>query len=142
VLVVSLLTMLVGFYLILRVRFPRAAEAALGTKCTHPEQALYIYDLAQLSKAEDTLLFPHEVIVPHANTLSDLRRTPAGLLAPIVYGRGRLIEFGPELGPAQVSSLQHAWISAVTGGPVGYVSERARLGLALMAVDHPFWTYQ
>jgi hypothetical protein len=121
-----------------------AAEAALGTQSTHPEQALYIYDLAQLSKAQDTLLFPATVIVPHENTLEDLRRVPAGSLAPIVYGRKRLIDFGPErLSPTQASSLQHAWFSAIAGDPVGYVNERVRLGLALMAVDQPsFWTYQ
>jgi hypothetical protein len=120
------------------------AEAAIGTKSTHPEESLYIYDLAQLSKAEGTLLFPHDVIVPHQDTLSDLRNVPTGLLAPIVYGKGRLIDFGPtRTSPAQASSLMHAWISAVTGHPVAYVRERLQVGLALMAVDRPsFWTYQ
>jgi hypothetical protein len=120
------------------------AETALGTKKTHPEQALYIYDLAQLSKAEGTLLFPNDVVVPHQNTLEDLRNVPTGMLAPIVYGKGRLIDFGPtRTRPAQVSSLKNAWISAVTHHPLAYMRERLKVGLALMSVDSPsYWTFQ
>jgi hypothetical protein len=140
--VVAVATGIVGCIVLYGVQ--DVAEAALGTKSTHPEQALYVYDLAQLSKAEGTLLFPHDVIVPHENTLADLRNIPNGLFAPIVFGKGRLIDFGPTgVTSAQVSSLRHAWISAVTDHPVAYLRERVQVGLALMAIDRPsFWTYQ
>jgi hypothetical protein len=122
-----------------------AAETTLDTKSAHPEQSLYIYDLAQLSKAEDTLLFPQDVLVPHVNTLADLRRvTDTGTFGPLVYGKGRLVDFTPRyVDSRQASSLQHAWISAVVGDPTAYVSERLRLGLALLDVNRPsFWTFQ
>ena len=122
-----------------------AAEASVDTQNAHPEQALYIYDLAQLSAAEDTMLFPRDVLVSPANTLRDLRRVvQTGTFGPIVYGKGRLVDFTPRYVDArQASSLQDAWISAVAGDPAAYVTERLRLGLALLAVNRPsFWTFQ
>ena len=63
------------------------------------------------------------------------------MIDPIVFGPGHFVDFF--LKPAQVSSLQHAWTSAVTGDPRAYLGERARLGIALLAIDRPsFWTFQ
>ena len=122
--------------------FQFGAEKAINTTFVSPQRSTFIYDLAQMSKAEGKVLFPRDVRVPHTNTMADIRRVAqTGTIDPIVFGPKHFIDFS--LTPAQASSLQHAWSSAVTDNPGVYLDERARIGLALLAVDRPsFWTFQ
>ncbi len=114
------------------------AEKAINTKSANPQQSTLIYDLAQMSKSENKVLFPQDVLVPHKNTMADIRRVvQTGVIDPIVFGPGHFVDFF--LKPAQVSSLQHAWTSAVTGDPgvlgrtssAGYSAARNRSAFVL-----------
>lgn len=120
----------------------RGLEKAIHTKTVYPQQATFVYDLAQMSTMENKLLLPHEVLVPNRPTLHLLKQiVSVGTYDQIVYPSSHVVIFGVDA--QQEAALQHAWIHAVTQHPFTYLDERARLALAELAITHPsFWTFQ
>jgi len=116
--------------------------AALHTASKYPQQSTYVYDLAQLSKAEHKDLIPPQLRVKGRPTFAVIENeVKVGTYDPLVFGPGRVILFG--LDARQESILQHAWTTAVTGDLGGYLKERADLLWAQLAITEPsFWTWQ
>ena len=114
-------------------------QSAAGTRSTHPVQATFLYDLAQLSKQEHRVLIPKEIdpgqslaAIEHGITVYD----PNGLL----FGKGAPVHF--PVPASAYSSLRSAWLSAIVHDPGGWLDERLRLGVWMLSIGHPsFWLY-
>ena len=122
--------------------FEDGLQRAIGTRATHPEQATFVYDLGQLSKTEGTDLFPHDVLVPHRDTLRYIEDVvKPGTLSQLIYGRTAIVH--NFLTGRPESDLERAWIEALVHHPFAYLEERSDLALAQFSVTHPsYWTFQ
>ena len=116
-------------------------ERAINTVSTNSQQGTFVYDLGQLSKMNDKVLFPRDVLIPHKRTLAYLKTVPVGQVDGIIFGPTAVVEFFNH--GAQLSSLQHAWFSAIAHHPWDYVKERTDLAIAQLSISHPsYWTFQ
>jgi hypothetical protein len=116
-------------------------QRELGTLATHPEQALYEYDLAQLSQQEGVDLFPASVRIPHRNTMAAIRQVQTGTYDTLVWGRRAVIK--PFLDASNVDRLRRAWEHAVLHDPGGYVRERSALLGAELSITRPSaWVFE
>ncbi len=115
-------------------------EAAIHTTQEHPQQVVYEYDLAQMSRLEGRVLFPRQVLVPHRKALAYFKTIPVGTFDGIVFGPQAVVQ--DQVGSNE-GALQHAWLDAVLHNPIGYLEERTDLVLAELAITQPsFWTWQ
>ena len=115
-------------------------EAALRTGATYPEQGTYIYDLGQLSRMEQKVLFPSQTLLSQRTALEYLNKIQIGADDGYV-GSKAVVKF-PMHG-AGVTALRSAWVSSVLHHPWDYLKERTDLALAQLAISRPsFWTYQ
>jgi hypothetical protein len=119
-----------------------AIERIINTESLHPEQAIYVYDLAQLSHAEGKNLFPRDDVVRPNKVDSVLRsNVKTGTLDILVWGNSAVIYWPIE--GRQLGDLRHAWLTAILHNPIGYLRERASLESAYLAISQPsFWVYQ
>ncbi|SEH11743.1 hypothetical protein SAMN02745716_0866 [Thermoleophilum album] len=121
---------------ILALAVTEGAKRLLPISRLHPEQALYVYDLAALSDRANTLLLPPR---PRMRTVGELR-------AKWVPESPRALLFGPDapypapLSSRDVSELAARWRSEILHRPVSYVRVRTRLLLSLLGVSQrPVW---
>jgi hypothetical protein len=116
-------------------------EKALNTEVTNSQQGTYIYDLGQLSKMNDQVLFPRDMLLPHKDALAFLKTIPVGDVDGIIFGKTAVVAFFVQ--GAQLSSLQHAWFNAILHHPWDYLKERTDLLWSQLAISHPsVWTFQ
>jgi hypothetical protein len=122
-------------------------ERAINTRTTQPEQATYVYDLTQMSRMQDKVLFPAETLRHPATALANLRKAQLSDHDGYV-GQTSVVEFPTNVvqhptNPAHVTALRNAWLSSVVHHPWDYLTERTDLALAQLSITHPsFWTYQ
>jgi hypothetical protein len=116
-----------------------ALNAVLGVRDVDPQQQLYIYDLAAISKRERQNLFPPEVLHDRSLRTIDERWN--------VDSAGTYI-FGPDapipvpLTARTYAALSDAWRDAVTEHPLTYLSERTELWLRQIALTRSaVWIY-
>ena len=115
-------------------------QRAINTEAIHPEQATYIYDLAQMSRMQDKVLFPAETLRDPHTALANLRKIKLGEDDGFV-GQTSVVDF-PTNGE-RVTALRNAWLSSVLHHPWDYLTERTDLALAQLSITHPtLWTYQ
>jgi hypothetical protein len=119
-------------------------NAALGTKSSHPEAALYVYDLSQLSRYEKTLLLPRSDLIRPETALSQVESTAGtGSLIPLIWGSHPIVRDPVSTSGYLAADLQHAWISAILHHPLGYFEERSALLGMQLTITHPIpWVYQ
>lgn len=109
----------------------------LHAKTTHIEQALYIYDLASMSRLEGKILLP-----PSVYPKQDLAylRAWSNPLDPnaLFWGPQAVIQM-PLPTQAQLDDLTHAWRTAIRTHPGDYLNVRMQLAERILAIDIPGW---
>lgn len=92
-----------------------------GVERTHPEQAVYLFDLATMSARRGEVLLPPEVFP--AQDVRLLRQTynPYSV-EPLLFGDAAILEF--PVGSDQVSVLRSRWLDAVRADPIDYLRGR------------------
>ena len=100
--------------------------AAGVDKSASPESALFAYDVAALSIEEDEVLFDPSVF-PSQN-LDEIRaRFDGENIVPLMIDPGGAPGVLVLADPRAQLAVRDDWIDAVTGDPLGYLSERADL---------------
>ncbi len=115
-------------------------ERAINTTPMHPEQATYMYDLAQMSRMQDKVLFPAETLLHPHTALANLKKVQLGEDDGYAGGTS-VVEF--PINGERVTALRNSWLSTVLHHPWDYLTERTDLALAQLSITHPtLWTYQ
>lgn len=105
--------------LVLALQF--GATRAVGAKAVHPEQYVYLYDLAGLSVRDGVSHFPDEVF-PSGDVEVLAANSSAYSIIPLAFGEPPPIAM-PR--PAEeIAAMREAWIDEVTGDPLDYLSWR------------------
>jgi hypothetical protein len=112
---------------------------AIGVESVHPQQYLYIYDLAALSVDDGRSLFPRDVYPSGSVATLDQTSSVDGI-HPLVFGDNPPI---PTPRPdEQVDELRHAWIDEVEGEPLRYLEMRGEAWLHQISLTQkPIWIY-
>jgi hypothetical protein len=110
------------------------ATKAVGAEAVHPEQYVYLYDLAGLSVRDGVSHFPPDVY-------------PAGDVETLAINSSvdSIIYLGFGDNPAipmprpddQVAEMRDAWLDEVTGDPKGYLGWRWDAFMAQIGIDSP-----
>lgn len=112
-------------------------QRAIGTRSTHPVQASFIYDLAQLSKEEHQVLFPRS-IDPSQDYGAISQYSNVYEINGLIFGKDATVSFF--LRGKQMAALQNAWEKALLHYPLGYLRERGSLALSMFSISHPsYW---
>jgi len=115
-------------------------EAALQTQDLHPDQVVYIYDLAMMSRDEGKVLFP-TALYPSQNLQPIVEHSTTASIDGILFGPTSIILI--PLPAKQYGELRSAWVEAITRDPEAYVRERAAEVLDLLNVTGtPVWITQ
>ena len=116
-----------------------AVNAALGVRDVDPQQQLYIYDLAAISKRERENLFPREVLRDRSLRTID-ERWNVDSAGSYIFGAGAPI---PVPLPARsYAAVSDAWRDAVTEHPLTYLTARTELWLRQIALTRSaVWIY-
>jgi len=120
----------------------RGAYPVLGVESTHPEQAIMLYDLAQLSVREGELLYGPEYFP--SQRLDSVREVTHPLQLAGVYvlaERGELLSWPL---PADVADeLRGDWLSAVRRNVGEWLSMRWEMYSRTIGLSGPtWWVYQ
>lgn len=107
---------------------------ALHADGLHPEQNVYIYDLASMSRQENTVLFPRDVYPIQSIAYLKFWSNPLDPDA-LIYGPHAVIDT-PLAGP-RFDHLAQAWRDAVRTHPRAYLRARASLTIRQLAVNIP-----
>lgn len=89
-----------------------------GTVTVHPDQGIYIYDLAAFSRAEDESLFP-ESVYPSGRIGPIERRSSLDDIIPMVTGERPL--FTTPLSGPQTDDLRRAWLDYIEDDPLEWL---------------------
>jgi hypothetical protein len=107
---------------------------AFGVQSQHPEQWLYIYDLAELSQREDRVLFSRSVFPAHDLAVLEQRSARDNVVPLVVPPDPPLVTPLPE---AEFDRLSSDWREAVLDDPLEYLDVRWDLFMRQVAVTQP-----
>lgn len=110
-------------------------QAVVGTRSSHPVQATYIYDLAQLSKEEHRVLLPPEVDPGQSLAAIESGVDVHGSYN-LLFSKDAAVHPFPVEGHA-FTVLQKAWEHNVLHHPRGWLRERLRVGQWMLSIGHP-----
>jgi hypothetical protein len=106
----------------------------LHTVAAHPEQNLYIYDLASMSRLENRVLLPADVYPKQDIHYLDAWTNPINPDA-IIWGPYAAVDW--PLTGSRFDHLAAAWRSAVRAHPGDYLRARASLSARMLALNIP-----
>jgi hypothetical protein len=104
---------------------------AFGIQTQHPEQWLYIYDLAELSQREDRVLFSRSVFPAHDLAVLEQRSARDNVVPLVVPPDPPIVTPLPEAG---FDRLSRDWREAVLDDPLEYLDVRWDLFMRQIAV--------
>jgi hypothetical protein len=104
-------------------------------KETHPEQPVYLYDLAGLSLRTDEMLVPPSARTPGADLATLREHWSEGESYGLFFGPDAPLRWA--LRPPQVAELRRAWLEAIKDHPVEYLALRTRYGLTFLGFTKP-----
>ena len=117
-----------------------AIDSLLRTADLHPDEVVYVYDLAMMSREEGRVLLPAD-IDPAQNLAQIVDASNTDSIDGLLFGSGSFIRV-PLSGP-QYTTLRAAWITAILHDPGAYLHERAAITLRLiMVTGPPLWVTQ
>jgi hypothetical protein len=113
-----------------------------GTETVHPDQGVYIYDLAAFSRREHTSLFPGSVY-PLGDVRPIERHSSLYDIIDLVAGRHAI--FKTPLSGAQTEDMREAWLDEVESHPLewldihwdSWVRQVGLTGGGVLVVYHP-----
>jgi hypothetical protein len=97
------------------------ATKLVGADPAHPEQYVYLYDLAGLSVRDGVSHFPPDVY-PSGDVPTLARTSSVDTIIPLSFGEQPPI--GMPRPPDQVAEMREAWLDEVTGDPIEYLDWR------------------
>jgi hypothetical protein len=110
------------------------ARPAFGVQSQHPEQWLYIYDLAALSQREDRVLFSRRIFPAQDLATLEQRMAPDNVVPLVVPPDPPIVTPLPE---AEFDRLSSDWREAVLDDPLEYLDVRWDLFMRQIAVTQP-----
>jgi hypothetical protein len=111
-----------------------AVRSVFDVESTHPEQALFIYDVAALSHAEREVLFD-ERLYPAQDLAALDARWDRAVMHAYVFGPDAVLPF--YVSGEQYEVLREDWVDAVRDHPSAYLRERLDLWLAESSISAP-----
>jgi hypothetical protein len=110
----------------------------LRVQSVHPEQYLYLYDLAAFSRQENRDAFPHSVYKPR--DLGTIKATTSADDITQIAFFGKTTRF--PVSADQVADLRNSWIDEITDHPLTYLDIRATAWLRQIGLTRdPMWIY-
>lgn len=110
------------------------ATKVVGADPAHPEQYLYLYDLAGLSVRDGTSHFPDDVY-PSGDVDTLDANSGIETIIPLAFGAQPTI--GMPRSDAQVAEMREAWLDEVTGDPIEYLDWRWDAYMEQIGIDSP-----
>ncbi len=111
----------------------------LKVQSVHPEQYLYLYDLAAFSRHENRDAFPHSVYRPRDLQTIETT-TSADDITAIAFNSDTETQF--PVSADQVADMRESWIDQITGHPLTYLDFRGEAWLRQIGLTRkPMWIY-
>jgi hypothetical protein len=115
------------------------AKPAFGIHSAHPEQWVYIYDLAALSQREDRVLFSRSAFPANDLAVLEQRFSPDNVVPLVVPPDPPIVQ---PLSERAFDRLSGDWREAVLENPLEYLDVRWDLFMRQVAVTRPpTWIY-
>jgi hypothetical protein len=115
-------------------------DALIHTADLHPDEVVYVYDLAMMSRVEGRVLLP-PTIDPAQNLAAIVKSSDTDSIDGLLFGPTSFISI--PLSSEQYASVRNAWTEAILRDPAAYVEERTELALHETMITEPaYWVTQ